>query len=170
MLQAFKTQDPNGNGKADEVPLSGSIEEFGVRIIPFLMNAFVYDDDRNYLQMDGGKVQSAAITPEWKEGLTYIKSLYDAGLIDPGAFTQNAEAFKKIGENADAEILGVGAGMHPAIFVNIDPGNTRSAHYNPVPPITGPGGVSYATHDGEASLQEPNSLSPTRQVKKRRSL
>ncbi|MEC0258983.1 extracellular solute-binding protein [Paenibacillus lautus] len=147
MLQAFKTQDPNGNGKADEVPLSGSTEDFGVRIIPYLMNSFVYDDDRNYLTMNGGKVESAAITPEWKEGLAYIKSLYDEGLIDPGAFTQNAEAFKKIGENADAEILGAGAGMHPAIFVNIDPGNTRSAHYNPLPPLSGPNGISYATHD-----------------------
>ncbi|OKP87508.1 ABC transporter substrate-binding protein [Paenibacillus helianthi] len=147
MLEAFKTKDPNGNGKADEVPLSGSTEDFGVRIIPYLMNSFVYDDDRNYLNMTDGKVQSAAIKPEWKEGLTYIKSLYDAGLIDPGAFTQNAEAFKKIGENADAEILGAGAGMHPAIFINIDPGNTRSAHYNALPPLTGPKGISYTTHD-----------------------
>lgn len=96
MLEAFKTQDPNGNGKADEVPLSGSTEDFGVRIIPYLMNSFVYDDDRNYLNLTpDGKVESAAIKPEWKEGLTYIKSLFDAGLIDPGAFTQNAEAFKK---------------------------------------------------------------------------
>ncbi|OKP98014.1 extracellular solute-binding protein [Paenibacillus sp. P46E] len=147
MLEAFKTKDPNGNGKADEVPLSGSTEDFGVRIIPYLMNSFVYDDDRNYLNMTDGKVESAAVKPEWKEGLTYIKSLYDAGLIDPGAFTQNAEAFKKIGENADAEILGAGAGMHPAIFINIDPGNTRSAHYNALPPLTGPKGISYTTHD-----------------------
>ncbi|MCE3199721.1 extracellular solute-binding protein [Paenibacillus sonchi] len=147
MLEAFKTKDPNGNGKADEVPLSGSTEDFGVRIIPYLMNSFVYDDDRNYLNMTDGKVESAAIKPEWKEGLSYIKSLYDAGLIDPGAFTQNAEAFKKIGENADAEILGAGAGMHPAIFINIDPGNTRSAHYNPLAPLTGPKGISYTTHD-----------------------
>lgn len=148
MLAAFKTKDPNGNGKADEVPLSGSTEDFGVRIVPYLMNSFVYDDDRNYLNLQDGKVVSAAVTPEWKEGLTYIRSLYTEGLIDPGAFTQNAEAFKKIGENADAEILGAGAGMHPAIFINIDPGNTRSAHYNPLAPLTGPSGISYATHDG----------------------
>lgn len=147
MLEAFKTKDPNGNGKADEVPLSGSTEDFGVRIIPYLMNSFVYDDDRNYLNMTDGKVESAAIKPEWKEGLAYIKSLYDEGLIDPGAFTQNAEAYKKIGENAGAEILGAGAAMHPAIFINIDPGNTRSAHYNPLAPLTGPEGVSYTTHD-----------------------
>jgi putative aldouronate transport system substrate-binding protein len=147
VLKAFKTQDPNGNGIADEVPLSGSTEDFGVRVIPFLMNGFVYDDDRNYLNLTNGKVESAALKPEWKEGLTYIKSLYDEGLIDPGAFAQNAEAFKKIGENGDAQILGAGAGMHPAIFVNIDVGNKNSADYNPVPPLTGPHG-SFATHDG----------------------
>lgn len=147
VLQAFKKGDPNGNGKADEVPLSGSTEDFGVHIIPFLMNGFIYDDDRNYLTMTSGKVDTAANKPEWKEGLAYIKSLYDEGLIDPGAFTQNAEAFKKIGENAGTQILGVGAGMHPAIFVNIDKGNKNSADYNPVPPLTGPHG-SLATHDG----------------------
>ncbi len=144
VLKAFKTQDPNGNGKADEVALSGSTEEFGVRVLPFLMNPFVYNDDRNYLNFSNGKVESAAIKPEWKEGLAYVKSLYDEGLIDPGAFTQNAEAFKKIGENAEAEILGAGAGMHPAIFIDLD--GARSADYNPVPPLQGPNG-SFATHD-----------------------
>jgi len=144
VLKAFKTQDPNGNGKADEVALSGSTEEFGVRVLPFLMSPFVYNDDRNYLNFANGKVESAAIKPEWKAGLAYVKSLYDEGLIDPGAFTQNAEAFKKIGENADAEILGVGAGMHPAIFLNLD--GPRAKDYNPVPPLQGPAG-SNATHD-----------------------
>ncbi|MCM3628276.1 extracellular solute-binding protein [Paenibacillus glycanilyticus] len=148
VLEAFKNQDPNGNGKKDEVPLSGSTEDFGVRVVPYLMNAFVYDDDRNHLMMQDGKVSSSAVTEEWKQGLTYIKSLFDEGLIDPGAFTQNAEAFKKIGENGDAQILGAGAGMHPAIFLNIDQGNKNSKDYNPLPPLTGPSNVSLATHDG----------------------
>ncbi|WP_019635817.1 ABC transporter substrate-binding protein [Paenibacillus fonticola] len=142
VLQAFKTKDPNGNGKADEVPLSGSTEDFGVRIVPFLMNGFIYNDDNNYLQLVNGKVDTVANKPEWKEGLAYIKSLYDEGLIDPGAFTQNAEAFKKIGENANAEILGAGAGMHPAIFVD-----KRTKDFSPLPPLTGPY-ASYATHNG----------------------
>lgn len=144
VLKAFKTKDPNGNGKLDEVALSGSTEEFGVRVLPFLMNGFVYNDDRNYLNMTGDKVESAAIKPEWKEGLAYVKSLYDEGLIDPGAFTQNAEALKKIGENADTEILGAAAGMHPAIF--IDMAGPRFPKYHPVPPLQGPHG-SFATHD-----------------------
>ncbi|GIQ64904.1 hypothetical protein PACILC2_34720 [Paenibacillus cisolokensis] len=95
VLTAFKTRDPNGNGKPDEVPLSGSIEEYGVHIIPFIMNGFIYNDDRTYLTVKDGKVDIAANKEEWKQGLAFVKSMFDAGLIDPGAFTQNAEAFKK---------------------------------------------------------------------------
>ncbi|WP_240647297.1 extracellular solute-binding protein [Paenibacillus nanensis] len=145
VLRAFKTSDPNGNGAADEIPLSGSIEDFGVRVVPFLMNGFIYDDDRTYLQVRDGKVSLAADKPEWREGLAFIKSLYDEGLIDPGAFAQNASAFKRIGENAPAPILGAGAAMHPDIFVDTGPGNTRGSDYNPLPPLAGPH-ASYATH------------------------
>jgi putative aldouronate transport system substrate-binding protein len=140
MLEAFKRQDPNGNGIADEVPLSGSTENFGVRIIPFLMNGFIYHDDRNYLALNGDKVETVADKPEWKEGLAYISSLYKAGLIDPGAFIQNAEALKRLGDNADAPILGAVAGMHPAIFVS-----GRINDYAPIPPLAGPY-AAYATY------------------------
>lgn len=138
VLRAFKSRDPNGNGVADEIPLSGSLEDFGVRVIPYLMNGFVYDDDRTYLTLDGGKVGLAAGQAAWKEGLAYIKSLYDEGLIDPGAFTQNSDAYRKIGENEGAQILGAGAAMHPAIFVDTGPGNRRGSDYNPLPPLQGP--------------------------------
>lgn len=146
MLEAFKTKDPNGNGKADEVPLSGSTEVYGVHIIPYFMNGFIYDDDRSYLLMKDGKVDTAADKPEWKEGLAFIKSMYDEGLIDPGAFTQNAEAFKKIGDNADAEILGAGAGMHPAIFVDTSTAGPYGKDYNPIAPLQGPNS-NYATYN-----------------------
>jgi putative aldouronate transport system substrate-binding protein len=139
MLRAFKQNDPNGNGVQDEVPLSGSMEDFGVHIIPYLMNGFIYDDDRNYLYMNNGKVDTAANKPQWKEGIAYIKSLYDEGLIDPGAFIQNAEALKKAGDNADTEILGAAASMHPAIFVS-----ERTMDYAPLPPLAGPY-ASYST-------------------------
>ncbi|MDQ6418125.1 ABC transporter substrate-binding protein [Paenibacillus sp. LHD-117] len=146
VLTAFKTQDPNGNGKADEVPLSGSTEPYGVHIIPFLMNSFIYNDDRTYLFMKDGKVDMAANKPEWKEGLAYVKSLFDDGLIDPGAFTQNAEAFKKIGDNADAQLLGAGAGMHPAIFVNTAVEGPYGKDYNAIAPLKGPH-ATYSTYN-----------------------
>jgi putative aldouronate transport system substrate-binding protein len=102
------------------------------------MNGFIYDDDRTYLILNDGQVDTVANKPEWKEGLAYVKSLYDAGLIDPGAFTQNAEALKKIGDNADAQILGASAGMHPAIFVTTGDDAPYGADYNPLPPLQGP--------------------------------
>jgi putative aldouronate transport system substrate-binding protein len=102
------------------------------------MNGFTYDDDRTYLILNDGKVDTVANKPEWKEGLAYVKSLYDAGLIDPGAFTQNAEAYKKIGDNADAQLLGAGAGMHPAIFVTTGNDAPYGADYDAIPPLQGP--------------------------------
>jgi len=144
MLQAFKTKDPNGNGKADEVPLSGSIEDYGVRVIPYLMNGFIYDDDRSFLSLSGGQAKFVADQLAWRDGLRYIKTLYDAGLIDPGAFTQNADSFKKIGTNADAQILGAGAGMHPAIFTDIA-SDKYGADYDASPPVAGPNGI-FATY------------------------
>jgi putative aldouronate transport system substrate-binding protein len=146
MLEAFKNGDPNGNGLADEVALSGSTEDYGVRVIPFLMNGFIYNDDRTYLILENGKVEMAANKNEWKEGLAYIKGLVDDGLIDLGAFTQNAEAFKKIGDNADAQLLGAGAGMHPAIFVTTGTDSPYGADYDAIPPLTGPY-ASYATYN-----------------------
>jgi putative aldouronate transport system substrate-binding protein len=70
--------------------------------------------------------------------------MFDEGLIDLGAFTQNAEAMKKIGDNAEAQILGAGAAMHPYIFVT--GGTEYSKAYDPVPPLVGPNGTSYATY------------------------
>ncbi|GGD89253.1 extracellular solute-binding protein [Paenibacillus nasutitermitis] len=167
VLKAFKTKDPNGNGKADEVPLSGSTEDYGVHIIPYFMNGFIYDDDRTYLMLDGDKVDIAANKPEWKEGLDFVKSLYDEGLIDPGAFTQNAEAYKKIGDNAETQILGAGVGMHPAIFVSTGDDTPYGADYNPVAPLQGPK-ASYATYnypsDPGASFVLTNKASEEAQI------
>lgn len=139
MLIAFRDQDANGNGVADEV-LGGATMDYGTRIIPFLMNGFIYDDDRTYLYLNEGKVDTVANKPEWKDGLTFIKGMYDEGLIDPGAFTNNADAYSAFGNNATAQMLGAAAGMHPWIFVNCsdtaDP--QYCVDYDPLPPLQGP--------------------------------
>ncbi|WP_239297737.1 ABC transporter substrate-binding protein [Paenibacillus sp. ACRRY] len=168
MLEAFKTQDPNGNGKADEVPLSGSVENFGVRIVPFLMNGFIYNDDRTYLIVKDGQVGISADKPEWREGLTYIHSLYNEGLIDPGAFTQNAGTFKQIGDNADPQLLGAGAAMHPAIFVNTAEDSPYGKDYKAIPPLKGPH-TEYASYnypiDPGATFVLTNKASESAQIK-----
>ncbi len=111
VLTAFNEQDPNGNGKSDEIPLSGSIALPQHSIIPFLMNGFIYDDVDSKLMVQDGKVEFVANKVEWKEGLTYIRSLYEEGLIDPGAFTQNQDAYLQLGNNTEM-LLGAATSIH----------------------------------------------------------
>jgi putative aldouronate transport system substrate-binding protein len=142
-LEAFKNDDPNGDGKKDEIPLSGANEPYGTHIDAFLMNAFIYDDDSYYFLVNHGKVDLAANKPQWRQGLEYLNSLYKEGLIDPGAFTQDAAAYQQLGSKSP-NVLGAGAGMHPAIFLQ---GNRLwSSEFKPVAPLTGPSGVSLATY------------------------
>jgi putative aldouronate transport system substrate-binding protein len=137
VMEAFKSEDPNGNGKADEAPLSG----IGASMIPFFMNGFIYNDGKTYLTLNDGKVDIAANKEEWKQGLQYMKSLYDEGLIDKSAMLENWDEFKKLGDNGT---LGAGTVSHPYVFVT--GGTDNSKNYDAVPPLTGPN-ASYATYN-----------------------
>ena len=144
---AFREQDANGNGQQDEI-MGGAIMDYGTRPIPYLMNAFTYDDDRTFLILNDGKVNTVANTEAWKNGLTYIKSLYDSGALDDTAFTNNADAYSAEGNNATAELLGAAAGMHPNIFVNCFGAADTKPYcydYDAIPPLTGPDGTQFAT-------------------------
>ncbi|MFD1676571.1 ABC transporter substrate-binding protein [Alicyclobacillus fodiniaquatilis] len=142
VLEAFKNDDPNGDGKKDEIPLSGANTLSGTHIDVFLMNAFIADDDDYYFTVNNDKLGFAANQPQWKEGLEYLHSLYAKGLIDPAAITQDGTAYQKEGEHAGVEILGAGAAEHPAEFTD----STRYKDYVAVPPLTGPNGKSYANY------------------------
>jgi len=141
VLEAFKTQDPNGNGIADEIPMTAAVGQGSP--ITMLMNAFIYDDLTTHLIMQKGKVDINANKPEWKEGLGYIQGLVKDGLLDPGAFTQNWEALQKIGNN-DPQILGVG-GLFPWYVAE-----KYQNDYWAVPPLIGPHGVQYAAYTPSA--------------------
>ncbi|MEQ4208866.1 extracellular solute-binding protein [Actinopolymorpha sp. B9G3] len=149
VLRAFKTEDPNGNGKADEVALSANVRD---TLIPYLMDPFIYNPQGqspsrdSTVVLNNGKVDIQANKDGWREGLKYIKSLYDEGLIDKGAFTQNPEALQQLGDNANTVILGSAVVMHPGIFVSIGQEDKRDTQYDAVPPVTGPTGVGYASY------------------------
>lgn len=148
VLRAFKNDDPNGNGKADEVPLSASASE---PVINYFMNAFAYapygsPSSPPPLVMDGDTVTISASSDQWRAGLQYIASLADEGLIDTASFTQNGDALRALGDNADAEILGAAAVLHPYEFVTAESPDGRDTHYDAVAPVTGPDGTQFATY------------------------
>ena len=113
MLIAFKTKDPNGNGIADEIPMSGAHGTWNARPDDFLMNAFVeYNRGGNFLLLQGDKVRSAATLPAFREGLKFINGLYEDGLIDPAAFTQDLGQLGQLAGNPDVNIVGCYAAGH----------------------------------------------------------
>jgi putative aldouronate transport system substrate-binding protein len=143
VLRAFRDRDPNGNGKKDEVPLTGAINIWHSELPDFLMCAFIYcdgDKDTTYrVTVTNGKVESIADKPEFREGLRYIASLYKEGLIDPAAFTQNRQQLRQLGENPDAEVIGAATSGWFGYFTSLN--NVRHKDYTAVPPLKGPKGV-----------------------------
>ena len=101
-----------------------------------------------------------------ERGPALHKSLYDAGLIDPGAFTQDGTALAKIGNN-DPQILGASTAMGPW-FTDLADGSKYGNDYDAIPPLTGPNGASFATLNpikaGGASFVLTNKASPEVQV------
>ncbi|GAA0459851.1 hypothetical protein Ade02nite_13970 [Paractinoplanes deccanensis] len=147
VLKAFKTQDPNGNGKADEIPMTTSVGDSS--LIGYLMGAFAYNPVganngiRSLLELNGDKVETPVDKANFKAGLKYINSLYKDGLIDPASFTQNAEALQAIGNNPKAVQIGSAPVLWPGIFVQLGQKDGRDKQYDAVPPLTGPDGTSY---------------------------
>lgn len=150
VLRAFKTQDPNGNGKADEIPLSASVRS---ALIPYFMNAFIYDPqglsgyNNSTLVLRDGKVDIQANKDGWREGLAYLNSLYKEGLIDKGAFTQNPDALTQQGDHSGAPILGSATVLHLGEAMTIALPDGRDKQYDAVAPLTGPKGVNHAGYN-----------------------
>jgi putative aldouronate transport system substrate-binding protein len=155
VLQAFKTQDPNGNGKADEIPMTTDPQDSS--LLGYLMNAFAYNPVganngvRSLLTLEGDKVVTPVNKPEWKEGLKYINSLYKEGLIDQAAFTQNAAALQAQGNNPKAVTLGTVPVLWPGTFVQLGSKDGRDKQYDAAPPLTGPSGKSYTGYNNPTS-------------------
>ncbi|WP_020388443.1 extracellular solute-binding protein [Kribbella catacumbae] len=154
VLRAFKTQDPNGNGKADEIPMTTDVQDSS--LMGFLMNAFAYNpvggnSNRSLLALNGDKVVTPVNSDAWKEGLKYINSLYKEGLIDKASFTQNAEALKATGNNPKAVVVGSVPVLWPGIFVQLGSKDGRDKQYDAVPPLTGPDGKSYTGYNYPSS-------------------
>ncbi|MBI4926470.1 MAG: extracellular solute-binding protein [Anaerolineae bacterium] len=144
VLKAFKEQDPNGNGIADEIPWSASVTgDWHGNIDKFIMNSFVYNNDLSndrYLYVEDGTVKAAFAQPGWKEGVTFLNKLYSEGLIDPEAFTNDATKLKALAENPDAPILGFTQEGWPGMFLDWGGASGRWTEYVPVAPLKGPSG------------------------------
>lgn len=146
-LRAFKNDDPNRNGIADEIPLSGANTGWNAKVPENLMNAFIYNDGSTEtfrVQLLDGGVDFTPDNEEFKAGLAWLTSLYEQDLIDPSAFTQPAAQLKELAVSK-VSILGAVAAGAPTVFSQM--GSKRSSEYVAIPPLKGPDGVQYTYHN-----------------------
>lgn len=97
VLKAFKTQDPNGNGVADEIPLFGSQLGYGSKVVDWLINMFVYyNPSRLNLVGKDGKLTPAYTTDAYREALQFVNMLYEEELLTSLAWSATGNEMKTI--------------------------------------------------------------------------
>lgn len=141
MLKAFKEKDPNGNGKADEIPASGHKDD---KFIEFIMASFVpvQTGNTDYLYVDDkGKVNAAYMQEEWREGLRYLNGLYKEGLLSDVKFTQDTTQLRQLNSQAEVRV-GSLVTQAPSLAVEY---RSRLADYTHIKPLkNGKKGISRA--------------------------
>ena len=56
VLKKFATMDPNGNGKADEIPLLGATQGYRTDTVQWIINAYVFCMDEYFFNATDGKL------------------------------------------------------------------------------------------------------------------
>ncbi len=136
VLEAFKTQDPNGNGEADEIPIS-FIFDGGNEDMKFLYGAFgIGDNDDHLVVNDDGTIDFTADNEEYKEATKYFNELYNKGLIDAEAFEHDWNAY-----------IAKGKEQRYGLYFTWDKMNASGDNesYQPLPVLEGPTGIKHVT-------------------------
>ncbi|MBW3093152.1 extracellular solute-binding protein [Bifidobacterium sp. 82T10] len=114
VLEAFKTQDPNGNGKADEIPMdfapigtSGLGDGTPVHLLGSTglpLTGTVYTQG---IFVEDGKVKNYYEDTRYKQLIEFLNRLWKAGLISDKAFTQDYSQFQSVARgNGDEATVG----------------------------------------------------------------
>lgn len=128
VLKAFKENDPNGNGKSDEIPFAVDNVYFGK-----LFGAWGVTDDY-YIKDD--KVVFGFMEQGYKEGLKFWNKLYREQLLDNETFTQTASQIKA---KSAGSVMTLGASFNPGIMGFIAPKDLDN--YSFIEPFAGPDGT-----------------------------
>lgn len=164
VLKTIVTSDPNGNGIADEIGIAGyggiraGSTVSGGQWFGYLMNSFIYNDNKiNFLNVDEeGKLYYAYTTEAWREGLRFIKKLFDEKIIAVESLTQDEQQWKSM-INTDEMTVASLVWTSTSQITTTDeelpeyPGLKRAQLYDCVGALTGPEGVQYATFEPSAA-------------------
>ena len=122
-LIAVRDGDPNGNGIADEIPMTGTTGwTSNGNALCWLQNMFCYMDGtaNRYDRLDNtdGELVPVYDTEEYREFLKYVNMLVSEGLLDVASFTQSTSEMRK-GLQADVQTAGLMCGSANGFGNNI---------------------------------------------------
>ncbi len=142
VLKAFqKGTDLNGNKKQDEIPLISTTNGWNGDLTGFLMNPFVASTGKGYgwLYMDNNKIKASYMQDGWRDGLKYLKKLYDEKLLDQEAFSLKVDQAKVLIGGPDGNRVGAFADGALSSLIQIDTPGARD-EFVVVPPLKGSNG------------------------------
>lgn len=151
-LKKVKENDPNGNGIADEVPMTGYIGGWSTDPTNWLVNAFVENNNplsntnptvAAGLVVNDGKIEYSPMSDGYKKAMEYIHKLYAEGLLDNQTFTQDNTQFTSLLDNEGANLVAVHAGGAPQVDGTHFWSNTEGPwqDWAVLSPVEGPDGV-----------------------------
>ena len=142
VLKAFRDEDPNNNGKNDEIPLVTFGNFIGVIIDAFGVQMGRGMEGWQMPAAAGGKITFAYTDPRYREALAYLNKLYSENLLDREyASAGYTETFEK----AKLDIMGSVIIWINTTFVlnSMSPLSDSQATipvYKAIPPLKGPRG------------------------------
>ena len=148
VLRAFKTQDPNGNGKADELSMVGSTNIARGDIPSWLINQYIYVNDNHLFNCDDeGNLYLPYDRDEYRQGIKDVKYLYDEGLIEAMTWTikETSELPAIFTPANQVAQCGVFAGH---ISLRVEKDNPVVYEYEPLLPLEG----SFAAVEPDLSI------------------
>lgn len=151
-LKAFKENDPNGNGKNDEIPLM--VQDGGTYYLMTMVN-FYGAHQSLYLDKADDTIKYGLTEPEWKDGISFLNKLYKEGIFDKEFETSDSDRWKKLVSNNQVGMMYVwpagGIGASNNELKKID----ASYRYVPMAPVKAPNGARFKDTSTAGSIISP---------------
>ena len=139
VLRAFKTGDPNRNGKQDEIPLAF----LGAFDLKFLGHAFgLIANDYNLRAVDN-QAQFVPLDPAFRPFMEWLHQLFSEGLLDPQGFI-TADNLRQVTKDSDTNVYGGAITTLPTVFLPA----SWATQYCVMPPLTYNGQAVYRSFLG----------------------
>ena len=138
VLRAFRTQDPNGNGIADEIPMIGSTVLYCADAPSWILNNFgeYVNDIYFYTYDENGKIKVPYTSDEYRNGIRAMNQLVEEGLLTTLTWTIKEKAeLASVWTPADGPTTAGVIFGHPTTFTTA--GDEDVFEYVALPPLEG---------------------------------